>query len=139
MARIGINGFGRMGRLGLRAGWNKQLLDFIKINEITSDAEGSAHLLKFDSVHGQWSHQCSGTANRISVEGREIYFSSHAAIEDTDWSNCDIVIEATGVHHKSPQALQQYFEQGVKKGLGSSTHRGRLECRLWYQRSSLST
>ena len=52
--RVGINGFGRMGRLGLRAAWNNSLLDFSHINEISCDARTSAHLLKFDSVHGTW-------------------------------------------------------------------------------------
>ena len=49
--RIGINGFGRMGRLGLRAGWDREGIDIVRINEIATDAEGSAHLLKFDSVY----------------------------------------------------------------------------------------
>ena len=43
-----------MGRLGLRAGWNMQEFEIARINEIATDAVGSAHLLKFDSVHGTW-------------------------------------------------------------------------------------
>ncbi|HXK57763.1 MAG TPA: glyceraldehyde 3-phosphate dehydrogenase NAD-binding domain-containing protein, partial [Gammaproteobacteria bacterium] len=52
--RIGINGFGRMGRLGLRAGWGREEIDVVQVNEIAAVAAGSAHLLKFDSVHGTW-------------------------------------------------------------------------------------
>ena len=49
---ISINGFGRMGRLGLRAGWDMSEFQIVRINEISTDANGSSHLLKFDSVHG---------------------------------------------------------------------------------------
>ena len=51
--RVGINGFGRMGRLALRAAWDFPELEFVHINEIEGDAKTSAHLLEFDSVHGQ--------------------------------------------------------------------------------------
>lgn len=111
---IGINGFGRMGRLGLRAAWSNTNLTFTHINEISTDAAGSAHLLKFDSVHGTWSNECSGNNNSITIDDSEIGYSSNQAIEDTDWSNCDIVIESTGKFRDIDQ-LQVYFDQGVKK------------------------
>jgi len=57
---IGINGFGRMGRLGFRAGWGSTQFNLVQINEIATDSSGSAHLLEFDSVHGRWGHDCSG-------------------------------------------------------------------------------
>ncbi|MCB1757402.1 MAG: ArsJ-associated glyceraldehyde-3-phosphate dehydrogenase [Gammaproteobacteria bacterium] len=126
MARIGLNGFGRMGRLGLRAGWGKVGLDFTRVNEIATDAIGSAHLLKFDSVHGIWEHECTVVDGKLDIEGSVIDYSSNASINETDWSACDIVIEATGVHHKSPQALQLYFEQGVKKVLVAAPTEGAL-------------
>ena len=53
-ARIGINGFGRMGRLAVRAAWGLPELDFAHINELNGDAGTAAHLLTFDSVHGRW-------------------------------------------------------------------------------------
>ncbi|MET0081830.1 MAG: ArsJ-associated glyceraldehyde-3-phosphate dehydrogenase [Sedimenticola sp.] len=114
MAKVGINGFGRMGRLGLRAGWDKQGLVFSHINEIACDAAGSAHLLKFDSVHGTWEQECSGDGTTVAVNGQSIGYSSNQAIGDTDWSGCDIVIESTGRFRKTEQ-LQAYFDQGVKK------------------------
>ena len=58
--RVGINGFGRMGRLGLRAGWGFRELEVTQVNEVATDAAGSAHLLKFDSVHGTWDRDCEG-------------------------------------------------------------------------------
>jgi len=113
--KIGINGFGRMGRLGLRAGWGRPHLDFIKVNEISTDATGSAHLMQFDSVHGTWSGQAEANGENLVVNGQTLAYSSSATISDDDWSACDIVIEATGKHHKNPQLLQTYFDQGVKK------------------------
>ena len=58
--RIGINGFGRMGRLALRAAWGWPDLTFAHINDLKADAATSAHLLTFDSVHGRWGHQVQG-------------------------------------------------------------------------------
>jgi len=115
---IGINGFGRMGRLALRAGWGAADLEFRRINETACPAATSAHLLEFDSVHGTWPTDCSAPDDdTLLVDGRPLAYSSNPAIETTDWSDCDIVIEATGKHHKSPQALHAYFERGVSKVL----------------------
>ncbi len=124
--RIGINGFGRMGRLGLRAGWNKPEYEVVQINEIACDAAGSAHLLQFDSVHGTWDKECSADGDRVIIGGRNLAHSSNAAIGDTDWSGCDIVIEATGKHHKKPDSLNAYFEQGVKKVIVAAPTEGAL-------------
>ena len=55
--RIGINGFGRMGRLALRAAWADAAMEFVHINDPAGDAASFAHLLNFDSVHGRWAHE----------------------------------------------------------------------------------
>ena len=52
--RVGINGFGRMGRLALRAGWERDDLEFVHVNEVSGGPKTGAHLLEFDSVHGRW-------------------------------------------------------------------------------------
>jgi glyceraldehyde 3-phosphate dehydrogenase len=124
--RVGINGFGRMGRLGLRAGWDMTSFDIVQINEIATDARGSAHLLKFDSVHGTWQYETNAEENRILVGENKLAYSSNATIGETDWSNCDIVIEATGKHHKKPETLNNYFEQGVKKVIVAAPTEGAL-------------
>ena len=124
--RIGINGFGRMGRLGFRAGWDKKEFSIVQVNEISTDATGSAHLLKFDSVHGIWNHETSADGNTMLVDDKTIAYSSNKEIKDTDWSGCDIVIEATGVHHKNPQSLNAYFDQGVKKVIVAAPTEGAL-------------
>ena len=124
--RVGINGFGRMGRLGLRAGWGSSVFEIVQVNEIATDAAGSAHLLQFDSVHGVWPVACDATGNTMQLEGSPVAHSSNAAIADTDWSGCDIVIEATGRHHKKPAGLQAYFDQGVKKVVVAAPTEGAL-------------
>jgi len=122
---VGINGFGRMGRLGLRAGWEMPGLDFIRVNEIACDAAGSAHLLKFDSVQGTWGGDCAGDGDSLQVGGRSIAYSSHPTIDAGDWSDCDLVIEATGRFRKTEQ-LQAYFDQGVRKVLVAAPVDGAL-------------
>ena len=124
--RVGINGFGRMGRLGLRAGWARDGLSFVQVNDIATDAVGAAHLLKFDSVHGTWEVDCGTDGEVMIVGGQRIAYSRNAAIGETDWSDCDIVIEATGKHHKKPETLQTYFDQGVKKVIVAAPTEGGL-------------
>ncbi len=125
-ATIGINGFGRMGRLGMRAGWGRPELEFTHVNEIATDATGSAHLLKYDSVHGTWSPETGAEGEHMFIDGKAIGHSSNAGIDETDWSGCDIVIEATGKHHKKPQSLEAYFDQGVKKVIVAAPTEGAL-------------
>ena len=62
----------------------------------------------------------------MQLEGSPVAHSSNAAIADTDWSGCDIVIEATGRHHKKPTGLQAYFDQGVKKVVVAAPTQGAL-------------
>ncbi len=118
MAKIGINGFGRMGRLGIRAGWGNPAFEFHQINEISGKAGTSAHLLKFDSVHGIWEPECTATETHMQItDGVSTTFVSHTSnqgISDTDWSECDVVLECSGKFRKVEQ-LQAYFDQGVKK------------------------
>lgn len=124
--RVGINGFGRMGRLGLRAGWLNKDFDVTHVNEIATDAKGSAHLLEFDSVHGRWQENIHDEDEQIIINDKTLQYSSNINIADSDWSQCDIVIEATGVHHKQPEKLEAYFEQGVKKVIVAAPTEGAL-------------
>ena len=125
MATIGINGFGRMGRLGIRAAWGNSAFTFTQVNEIAGNATTSAHLLKFDSIHGIWSPECSADERNMIVDGQTIAYTSNKAIEDTDWSGCDIVLECSGKFRKIEQ-LQAYFDQGVKKVIVAAPVEGAL-------------
>jgi len=112
--RLGINGFGRMGRLTLRAGWNNSELQFVRINDPAADAATLAHLLNFDSIHGRWQHEARADGEALLIDGRRVELTRNREIADTDWSGCDVVVEASG-KFRSSVALQPYLEQGVAR------------------------
>jgi glyceraldehyde 3-phosphate dehydrogenase len=117
--KIGINGFGRMGRLSFRVLWENPQLEIIQINDPGGDAATLAHLVNFDSVHGRWQHQANHNEAQILVGDRTVKCTKNFLIKETDWSECDIVIEATG-KMKTQAILQDYLDQGVKKVLVSA-------------------
>ncbi|KPJ95976.1 MAG: glyceraldehyde-3-phosphate dehydrogenase [Gammaproteobacteria bacterium SG8_15] len=119
--RIAINGLGRMGRLGFRAGWDNPAYEIVHVNEIAGDAATMAHLLEFDSVHGRWQRNLAHEADAIVVDGKRVSYSSKANPSDIDWGGMgiDVVIECTG-KFKTAEKLQGYFDLGVKKVLVSA-------------------
>jgi glyceraldehyde 3-phosphate dehydrogenase len=114
--RIGINGFGRMGRLGFRAAFGSPEFDIVHINEIKGDATCAAHLLKYDSVHGRWDHDVSCVDDEIIVDGKKISYSQAEQPGAVDWAamGIELVLDCSG-KFKSKAALQPYFDQGIKK------------------------
>lgn len=112
--KIGINGFGRIGRLALRASWHWPEFEFVQINDPAADAETYAHLLKFDSVQGTWPETVSAENGVLIINGKSIRITTNKVIADTDWSGCDVVIEASG-KMKAVAVLQAYLDQGVKR------------------------
>jgi glyceraldehyde-3-phosphate dehydrogenase (arsenate-transferring) len=112
--KIGINGFGRMGRLSMRVAWDCANIEVTQINDPAGDAKTMAHLLNFDSVHGTWKHQTESTKNSLDIGGKKIAFTQNQLVDETDWSNCDVVIEASG-KIKTKALLQAYLAQGVQR------------------------
>jgi glyceraldehyde 3-phosphate dehydrogenase len=114
--RVGINGFGRMGRLALRAAWGRPEFDFALINEKNGDGTVSGHLLEFDSVHGRWHHAIAAEPDRITIDGHAIRHTQHDTPGAVPWAEagCDLIIEATGAF-RTVERLQPYFDAGVKK------------------------
>ena len=112
--KVGINGFGRMGRLTLRAAVDWPEIEFIKVNDVAGDAKTHAHLIEFDSVHGRLAQQVSIDDNSFSVGKHTIAVTNNKTINETDWSDCDVVIEASG-KMKTTELLNQYLAQGVKR------------------------
>lgn len=112
--KIGINGFGRMGRLALRAAWEWDDVEFVQINDPAGDAATLAHLLEFDSVHGRWRYPVTANQDGIQIQDKTIRTTRNKTIAETDWSGCDVVIEASGVM-KTKALLQAYLDQGVKR------------------------
>ena len=112
--KIGINGFGRMGRLSMRAAFDWNDIEIVQINDPAGDAATLAHLLTFDSVHGRWHHEATYDGDVMVVQGRELSCTRNKKITETDWSACDVVIEASG-KMKTKSLLQAYLDQGVKR------------------------
>ena len=123
--KVGINGFGRMGRLALRESWGCADFDVVHINEMSGDVNSAAHLLRFDSVHGEWDKAVSVENQQLIIEKQKIDYSQNQAIADTDWqaANVDLILDCTGAF-KSPEALSPYFEQGVSKVVVSAPIKG---------------
>ncbi len=113
---IGINGFGRMGRLALRAAWGWPEFRFAHVNELKGDAITSAHLLTFDSVHGRWSEDVKGEGDTLEVAGASLGYSSAAEPDAVPWCDLgvEVVLECTG-RFRTREALESYFENGVRK------------------------
>jgi len=112
--KVGINGFGRMGRLTMRAAFDEDDIEIIQINDPAGNAGTLAHLLTFDSVHGKWHHEASHEGETMYVAGKGIPCTQNTSISETDWSACDVVIEASG-KMKTKALLQAYLDQGVKR------------------------
>ena len=113
--RIGINGFGRMGRLALRAGWGRPDLEFVHINEIAGGPPTAAHLLTFDSVHGRWDRPVEASEDALSIDGHSVAFSAAATPGAVPWSKngVDVVLECSG-KFRTTETLEEYFNAGVK-------------------------
>lgn len=115
--RIGINGFGRIGRSALRIIEDeyKGELEVVKINDLTNN-ETLAHLLKYDTAYGQFKHDIEYDDHSISIDGRRIEVSAEKDPANLAWGDLDvdIVLECTGVFRKGPEA-QAHIHAGAKK------------------------
>ena len=115
--RIGINGFGRIGRNVLRAGINDQGLEFVAVNDIT-DTKTLGHLLKFDSVIGNFNGTIEVKETSLVVNGREIKVLSEKDHTKLNWKDLgvDYVVESTGLKHFTDgEASRDHLKQGAKK------------------------
>jgi glyceraldehyde 3-phosphate dehydrogenase len=123
--RIGINGFGRIGRLALRAAWEWPELEFTHVNETAGDAATAAHLLTFDSVHGRWSEDVHGEDETLTVQGTVLGYSAAAEPGDIPWGELgvEVVLECSG-RFRTPDALDAYFRQGVRKVIVTAPIKG---------------
>jgi glyceraldehyde 3-phosphate dehydrogenase len=114
--RIGINGFGRIGRNMLRASWNDPAVEYVAVNDIT-DAKTLAHLLKYDSVLGAFKEDVQATADSIVVNGRKIRVLAEKEIGKLAWKDLgvEVVVESTGKFTKRPDAVQHIEKGGARK------------------------
>ncbi|MEZ4712001.1 MAG: ArsJ-associated glyceraldehyde-3-phosphate dehydrogenase [Caldilineaceae bacterium] len=115
--RVGINGFGRMGRLALRAGWARSSdIEFVHINDPLIGLEGTAHLLEFDSVHGRWGKQIALEDGRLLIDKSSLSFSEFRTPADVPWRELgvDMVLECSG-KFRTLSTLEPYLTHGVRK------------------------
>ena len=113
--KIGINGFGRIGRHVFKIAFEKKDIEIVAINDIT-DAKTLGHLLKYDSIYGRYSKSVEVGSDSITVEGKKIKISSEKDPKNLSWKSLgvDIVIESTGVFRKKEQVLW-HTQAGAKK------------------------
>lgn len=119
--RVAINGFGRMGRLAVRAWPRGAGMELVGINDPQASAEMAAHLLTFDTVHGRWDRPVSWSADALTIDGRAVAYSQAADPGSIPWSGTDVdlVIECSG-RFKTPETLAPYGDRGVAKVLVSA-------------------
>ena len=122
--KVAVNGFGRIGRMTFRAGLDKEKIEFVAINDLTDPAT-LAHLLKYDSVHGQLGQEVSSTENSLVVGGKEIQIFSERDPGRLPWDDLgvDIVMECTGLFRERDKAAE-HLEAGAKKVIISAPAKG---------------
>lgn len=115
MVKIGINGFGRIGRCVFRAACDNEDIDFVAINDLT-DAKTLAHLLKYDSVHGRFDKEVNVGDNSLVVDGKEIKVLSERDPGNLPWRELgvEVVIESTG-RFRDRESAGKHLKAGAKK------------------------
>lgn len=113
--RVGINGFGRIGRLVFQAGFGNPEIEFVAVNDITSAAT-LAHLLKYDSVHGIYSKEVEVEDDVIVVDGKKVKVFAQRDPADLPWKELgvELVIESTGLFRTREKA-SKHFKVGARK------------------------
>ncbi|HEB55338.1 MAG TPA: type I glyceraldehyde-3-phosphate dehydrogenase [Gammaproteobacteria bacterium] len=119
--KVGINGFGRIGRMVFRAVYNDfNDIEIVGINDLL-DAEYLAYMLKYDSVHGRFAHEVSSEAGAMIVDGRKIRLTAERDPSDLKWGDvgADIVIDCTGFF-LTEEGCQKHIDAGAKKVVQSA-------------------
>jgi glyceraldehyde 3-phosphate dehydrogenase len=119
--KVGINGFGRIGRNLLRASEKHPEIEFVAVNDIT-DAPTLAHLLKYDSILGIFDHDIAAKDGAIVLDGRTIKVLAEKDVAGLRWKDLgvDIVVESTGKYTKRPDLIKHIEQGGAKKVIVSA-------------------
>lgn len=122
--KVAINGFGRIGRLVLRAGLKNPNLEFVAVNDLT-DVKTMAHLFKYDSTFGIFDGEVKASEKSLNIKGKEIKVFSERNPADLPWKDLgiDIVIESTGIFTQDTKA-QLHIDAGAKKVIISAPGKG---------------
>lgn len=115
--KLGINGFGRIGRLVFRASLEKAgACEVVAINDPFIDVDYMVYLIKYDSTHGRFNKKVEAVNGKLFVEGKEITVFNSKNPEEIGWGRCgvDIVVESTGVF-TGTEACKGHLKAGAKK------------------------
>ncbi|MDR0325258.1 MAG: type I glyceraldehyde-3-phosphate dehydrogenase [Oscillospiraceae bacterium] len=114
--KIGINGFGRIGRLVFRAGLDNPNIDFVGVNDPFMSPDYMAYMLKYDTIHGRFKGTISHDDNSITVNGKRIAFFAERDPKDIPWGKigAEYIVDATGIFHEKAKA-QAHIDAGAKK------------------------
>ena len=128
--RVGINGFGRIGRLTFRKLMEMDNVEVVKINDLT-DNKTLAHLLKYDTAQGIYNAEVSATDTHIIVNGKKIIASSEPNPEKLEWDKVgvDIVIEATG-KFRTKEKAELHIKAGAKKVIISAPAKSEVDATI---------
>ncbi|GJQ61857.1 MAG: glyceraldehyde-3-phosphate dehydrogenase [Melioribacteraceae bacterium] len=128
--KVGINGFGRIGRLVFRRALAQGNVEFVGINDLT-DAKTLAHLLKYDSVHGKFNGEVAVDGNNIVVNGQKIAISAEKDPANLKWADlgAEVVIESTGVF-RTKEACMKHVEAGAKKVILTVPAKGDIDATI---------
>ncbi len=123
--RVGINGFGRIGRLVLRAGWNRKGMEFVAINDLPVGTPTLAHLLKYDSNFGLFPAEVLANGSDLLVDGKKIQVFSHRSPAEIPWKSLgvEIAVESTGIFTDREKA-QGHLSAGASKVIISAPATG---------------
>ena len=113
--KVGINGFGRIGRFVLRAAFERNDIEIVGINDLL-DADYMAYMLKYDSTHGKFNGTVEVTDGQLIVNGKTIRVTSQRNPADLAWDaiDADVVIESTGLF-LTDETARKHIEAGAKK------------------------
>ncbi|MEK6946104.1 MAG: type I glyceraldehyde-3-phosphate dehydrogenase [Nanoarchaeota archaeon] len=124
MINVAINGFGRIGRLVLRAGMKDKSINWVAVNDVT-DSKTLAHLFKYDSVHGRYNGTVEHTDDSLIIDGKKIKVLSVLDAAKYPWGelNVDVVVESTG-KFTDRAGTEMHLKAGAKKVLLSAPGKG---------------
>ena len=128
--KVGINGFGRIGRLVFRRGLDLGNIEFVGINDLTN-AKTLAHLLKYDSVHGKFKGEVTVDGDCIVVNGKKIKITAEKDPANLKWGElgAEVVIESTGVF-RSQEACLKHITGGAKKVILTVPAKGEIDATI---------
>jgi len=128
--KVGINGFGRIGRLVFRQAMNNPKFEIVAINDLC-DTKTLAHLLKYDSTHKKFQGEISTEGDNIVVNGRTISISAQKDPAQLPWQalGCDLVVESTGIF-TSREAAAKHIAAGAKKVIISAPAKDKIDATI---------